>query len=507
MRRLFTNTVVTSIDYFILVVLNLLATPVLITHFGVAGYGAFVFLSIFSIYGALSFFDLGMEGSLMNFVARFDAAGDKRKLQDTLSISIVYYAVLGVILGALLYASAGFITTRLLDDSGALGRGTVMTALSYISINIVLQFLTIPFTAILQGLRRYVITKSINSILNVLRYGLVIAIALISHRIDLAFLVILGLTLLRLIILLAVFAFRLAYFRSMRIRLDVSLLRTLFSYSSILLVSRLIGLIWNQIDKILIWLYLAVASMTIYDVIARPAALLRLVMSILNSAVIPEVARLHENSDIAAIKNLYITLVRVAYLILLPILAVLYVYIGDLLHLWVGETFVPHAYLAAIFLSVYLVLPIASVASTVVIGMEKVKQTIWIAILATGINIVLSIVLLHFLGLAGLLVATLCSYLVSAPLYLWVMMKLLDFRIGDVMRPVLLIALPAAASCLLNLLLHYVLNGYYLLMGVVGIAILAVNYVFNFACLLTAREKDFLKERLTSMRTHLPSFF
>jgi O-antigen/teichoic acid export membrane protein len=328
MKRLFNNTAFTTIDYFVLIVLNLLATPILIKNFGVEGYGAFVFLSIFSIYGALTFFDLGMEGALMNYVARFDADTNHKKLQDTLSISLAYYTILGLLVGTLIYFSGGFITSRLVDDSPVLNRAAVATSLTVISVNIFLQFLTLPFAAILQGLRRFVITKSVNSGITILRYLLIIVAAIYFHRIELAFMIITGLTVINLVVFLYIFMFRMPQFRHMRIRFNFSLLRTLFNYSSILFVSRIIGLICNQVDKVLIWLYLAITSMTVYDVVARPANMLRLTITIINSAVIPEVARLHHLNDLTSIRKLYINLVRYAYLILLPILVLLYVYIG-----------------------------------------------------------------------------------------------------------------------------------------------------------------------------------
>ncbi len=496
MKRLFNNTLFTSIDYLILIVLNLLATPILITHFGIDGYGAFVFLSIFSIYGALSFFDLGMEGSLMNFVARFEAEGDKRKLQDTLSASLVYYSLLGLILGIAIYIFGDFIAARLADNGSALNHTHVKTSLSIISINIFLQFLTVPFAAVLQGLRRFMITKSINSIMNILRYLLIIIIAIYYHRIDYAFMIITGLTVLRLIILLSIFFIRLPHFHGMQISFNYALLRTLFNYSSILFINRLIGLISNQIDKVLIWLYLVVANLTIYDVVSRPANLLRLVLSILNSAIIPEVARLHQLNDLVAIRKMYINLIRYAYLIILPILALLGVYINDLLRLWVGGEFVPHSYLAIILLAVYAVLPIPSISSTVVVGLEKVKQTIWIAIVATVINIILSLTLLHHLGLAGLLIATLVADIFCVLPYLSAMKRFLGFSIRQFAASLLPIAIISLLFLACHTIQRLIFSDQTIIIILLAVVLFAGNCLVNYRYLLSDEEKLFLRERI-----------
>jgi len=275
MKRLFNNTLASLVDYAVLLMLNLLATPLLIKYFGIDGYGAFVFLSIFSIYGALSFFDLGMEGSLMNYVPRMVLNGDRRKLQDTLVVSLGYYALVGIVLGLVFYAFGGVIAGRLLHDNAVLSRTSVLNAVAVISLMIFVQFLTVPFTAILQGMRRFVVTKGISVAMNIMRYVLIIIVAIETGRIDFAFMVILGLTVLRLLVLITIFVFNVPQFQGIRLRFNFPLLRTLMSYTSLLFVYRLIGLIHNQIDKFLIWLYLVVSSMTIYDVVVRPANILR----------------------------------------------------------------------------------------------------------------------------------------------------------------------------------------------------------------------------------------
>ena len=145
MKRLFDNTVFSSLDAFVLVVLNLVATPILISNFGVSEYGVFIFLSVFSTYGMLSFFDLGMEGSLLNYVARFDAAGDRDSIQDSLTISLLYYGAIGLILGLALYFCSGLIAERTIDDTGSLNRAIVMRATHFVSVNVVAQFLTQHF--------------------------------------------------------------------------------------------------------------------------------------------------------------------------------------------------------------------------------------------------------------------------------------------------------------------------------------------------------------------------
>ncbi len=498
MNALFRNTVFSGLDLIILIILSFLATPVLIHNFGVDGYGAFVFLSVFSIYGMLSFFDLGMEGSLMNHVARIDANGATTELEDALSVSLAYYAALGSILGVVLYLCGDIIASRMLGEHSALNKEEALTAMTYVSVNIVIQFMTLPFAAILQGLRQFVLTKSINSIMNIGRYILLIVIAVKFHRIDLAFLVIMCLSGVTLIVYVGVFFLRRTAFRGMRPRFNLTLLRRLFSYSGILFVNRLIGLLCNQVDKFLIWFFQAVAGMTIYDVVTRPANLLRLVLSVLNSAIIPEVARLHQINDLSSLRRLFVDLVRYAYLILLPLLAVLFVFMDYLLRAWVGELFASSSYLALILLSAYLVLPIPSIASTMVVGMEKVKQTMWISIAYTLVKIVGSLILLNVIGLAGLMIGTLLAEVFYLAPYSLSMKKFLEMEVEALVKPLVPIVAVSVVAVGSYLLVRLLLSDNYVAMGSCAGIILVIHAGVNYRFLLHDNERSYLNQVLRS---------
>jgi O-antigen/teichoic acid export membrane protein len=498
MKRLFNNTVFSGIDLGVLVILNLLATPILIKYLGLAEYGVFVFLSVFSTYGMLSFFDFGMEGSLLNYVARFEAAGDRERIQDTLTIALIYYGVIGLILGVVLALASGLITGRFADDAVLINQDAVLRATYIVAVNVVVQFLTLPLTAVLQGLRRFVITKATNSVLMTLQYVTLMVSAAIYQRVDVAMVVVLCITVCRLGVLSFVVWFRTDYFRPMRFRVSWDLFKTFFSYSSILLVSRVIGMVFNQMDKFLIWLYLAATHMTVYDIAVRPATLLRMLITTVNSAIIPEVARLHEKNDIAPIRALYINLVRYAYLLVMPLLAVLYGHMESILTLWVWVGLGKYYPLALVVVSVHLMSPITAVASTMAVGLQLVKKVLWISIIASVIKIVLSALLLSWKGLIGLLIATLIAEIFMVGPYLTAMMRILEMKAGELFRPILKIVAAAVPFGLIHFGVNY-LYGHTTVIWLPAAAGLAlIHLAVSYRYLLRERERAYLMERLRS---------
>lgn len=482
-------------DAFALVCLSLLATPALIRSFGVDGYGVFVFLSIFSVYGLLSFLDLGMEGSLMNYVARYQAADDRDKLRSCLSISIGFYGTIGAVLATALYLLAGYIGSRFIDSTGVLDRQMITAAVRIVAANVFLQFLALPLNAILQGMRRFVITKSVSTLIMIVQYALLILTAVYFRRIDYGFMAILVASALRLGALSYIALIRLPHFRPLRLSIDREVVRSLTSYSGILFVSRIVGLIFNQMDKFLIWLFLAVARLAVYDVVVRPANLVRMLISIINSAVVPEAARLHQRHDIAGIKVLYIDLVRYAYLIVLPVVVVAWVHIDVLLTLWVGADFAEYGNLVRIMLAVYLIAPLPSMASTIVVGMELVRKTIWISVVASVINVALSLALLKSMGLAGLLTATLVAEVFMLFPYLSMMKHILGLGAAELIQPmtrIMALSAPFVASQLVLGVLP-IRSPWLLLSCVAGLA--SLHAAVHVRYLLTDRERRYLLEK------------
>ncbi|MFQ5499603.1 MAG: oligosaccharide flippase family protein, partial [Candidatus Zixiibacteriota bacterium] len=271
--------------------------------------------------------------------------------------------------------------------------------------------------------------------------------------------------------------------------------RSLTSYSGILFVSRIVGLIFNQMDKFLIWLFLAVARLAVYDVVVRPANLVRMLISIINSAVVPEAARLHQRHDIAGIKVLYIDLVRYAYLIVLPVVVVAWVHIDVLLTLWVGADFAEYGNLVRIMLAVYLIAPLPSMASTIVVGMELVRKTIWISVVASVINVALSLALLKSMGLAGLLTATLVAEVFMLFPYLSMMKHILGLGAAELIQPmtrIMALSAPFVASQLVLGVLP-IRSPWLLLSCVAGLA--SLHAAVHVRYLLTDRERRYLLEK------------
>lgn len=498
MNKFLKNTFFVGFESVSLIFLNLMATPLLINGFGIDIYGIYIFLNLFSVFGALMLFDFGLEGALMTFISKHDANKETEKINEAFSVALIIYMFISTCISVIFWAMGDIIISSFLEESITISSEELYLTIKIITLNIFIQFLSLPFIAFLQGLRKYQITKSINIFLTFIQYTAVIYIALSYHNLSYVFFAILGVSIIRLLILIYFVIFRSDIGLKVKLVYNQNVLKKLVNFSSILFVSRLIGLIFNHMDRFLIWRFLEISSLAIYDVVSRPANLLRMLISIINSTLIPEVSRIQNDPN--KIKELFSSVVRLTYIILIPILTFLFIYIDKLLSLWVGDDFVQYSHYSMILLIVYGFSPIPSTASTIAVGMQMVKKTIWISIVAALINLIVSFVLLFEFGLLGLFLATfVAQFFMVFPYYLFMSNKLdLDFM--TFFKPIF-------KTTLVNI--PFILIQYYILIAVVGsfyflfsvvFLIMALQYVSSYYFLLNNYEQNTIMNIIAKIR-------
>ena len=146
MHKHLNNTLIVGIDSIVLIIATLIAIPFLVHSLGLEMYGLFVFLNIFSIYGALLLFDFGLEGSVINYVARFDSDHNGDKVQSVFSSALIFYALLGMVAAFIFYSFSGMIYESFSGDIPNNKLESFENSLRLIPILMILQFLSVDLT-------------------------------------------------------------------------------------------------------------------------------------------------------------------------------------------------------------------------------------------------------------------------------------------------------------------------------------------------------------------------
>jgi O-antigen/teichoic acid export membrane protein len=105
---------------------------------------------------------------------------------------------------------------------------------------------------------------------------------------------------------------------------------------------------------------------------------------------------------------------------------------------WVGGQYAYMSGPTELFLVYQLVISSATIAHTILIGLGRVRTVALYATAATGINLVISIALVHPLGISGVIIGTLVGFGITAPLYIRLALNLLSMGIGQFVREAIL---------------------------------------------------------------------
>lgn len=410
--KLLRNTLYSGIEVFLLVVSGLILTPVLINSIGTVQFGAFVFLSLISFTGMLSFLDFGMEGALINKISTFKSLKDNTLVRKVCFSGLIFYLIFALFVLFLVFAFDPFIVNKLVELK--IQEQSAINSLFFVKLIVFFQFLSKAISAFLEGFQRYDILKLTSSFFILLQTILIIYLSLKNPSLEIIFKIIAIVTITRLSLLLLFSIFKENY--SIYPHFDKEIWKSLIGFSLILFLSRLVGLIYNNSDKLIIFLLSNLSVLAGFDIANRFQNLLRNIVSVGVSALIPHIAERANDKNFNVHKE-FITVTKSIFIILSPVSIILLIHAEMIIKLWVGAGFEDYSIFVSLFVVVLLINIPSSVISTFVVGLTKVSETIWIPVACSISRLILGIVLFNFIGLFGLLYAAIVCELIMCFFY------------------------------------------------------------------------------------------
>ncbi|MEO5988206.1 MAG: oligosaccharide flippase family protein, partial [Candidatus Eisenbacteria bacterium] len=170
--RVLWNVITNYLRFLLAAVIGFVLTPMLVHHLGDQDYG--LWTTVFSLTGYFGLFDQGIRPSLVRYISRDHAIGDREGLSRTISSAIVLYTFVGVItmLVAVLLASRTDVWLRV--DPALHDIAPVLVLI--VGATLALGFPLGVFGAALSGLQRYDIANWVGMAIGVLRLGVFAAV-------------------------------------------------------------------------------------------------------------------------------------------------------------------------------------------------------------------------------------------------------------------------------------------------------------------------------------------
>lgn len=314
-------------------VLGLVVVPVYLKYLGIEAYGLIGFFA--TVQALFQILDLGMAPTINREIARYSASGrwdDAGNLLHT--IAVIYWCVAGLICIAMM-AFAHTISGHWLK-SETFQRETVTHAVMLMGLVIACRWPTGLYQGALNGMQRVAVSSGINiAMVSLSALGAVCVLAFVSPTVDAFFLWQAGVGFIYAIVVRWA-AWR-AIGRAGETGFDVRALRSIWRFSAAMMALTFAGLVFSQLDKVLLSKLLSLAAFGQYTLAGVVASALGILITPFYNAIYPRFSAYVARGQQTQLLELYNVSGRLLATVLFPVAMVIAVDGDDLIRLWIGN--------------------------------------------------------------------------------------------------------------------------------------------------------------------------
>jgi O-antigen/teichoic acid export membrane protein len=378
-----------------------IATPIVLHHLGKAAFGAWGLIA--ALIGYSSLLDLGVGLTVTRFVAERAHLSDRTELHRITSTAVTVYAVAGALLLVAGVVGAGPISVGF-HLHGAL-REQFRIALSVMSVALGITFPGALYTGMNQGFGRFRQQNIMVMVQALTGTGVTIAIALLGGGlVPLA----IGWT----ACVLAGFVMKVLYARwGLRLSpsprgFDRARARTLISVSVWMFIINIAAKVIFNTDTVVVGSVLSTVAVAHYTVALGPATAVRTLTDQFNSVTYTSAASLRAQDEKLGLSRLLLEATRVITCFILPFLVLFLLWGRQFLALWVGPSLSASAPTLDVLVFGMLAVSVQATATQILLAHELQRRIAVIALLEAGVNLTLSIILAHTMGIEGVALGT-----------------------------------------------------------------------------------------------------
>ncbi len=382
-------------------IVGLFYTPFAIHYLGEGEYG--VFAIALSAISFLTILDMGFNQTMIRYIARYKALGDKEGEERINGMFLVLYSVI-----ALVALIAGMILTIFIEDIFAGSASVGLTEWEAMRLKVVFAILLINlvgsfpmgiYTAILNANEGFVVLKGVNILTFVLTYtGMTIALFCGYGAVSLA--------VITTVVSLVLKLFQGIYVQGkykprFRIRgWDKALFMEVFAFSFFIFLNIVIDQLYANTDKVILGIVQNSVVVTIYTVGVQFTSYFEQLSTSISGVFLPRITELTTKEDgMKEISSIFVRIGRIQFLILGFLMSGFIVLGRMFIGLWVGDE-MGEAYGIALVVILPAIIPLSqNIGISVIRALNRHRfrslMYLGIAVINVGLSIPLAI---HFGG-------------------------------------------------------------------------------------------------------------
>lgn len=424
------------------VVIALVLTPFMIHQLGLQAYGVWALalsLTYFGGYAALT--DLGVEGAAVRYIAEARAAKDTEAVSGIVSSAFAFFSCAALVLTPPLVLLAPVFVNLFSVDSQYERAATY--AFAFVAAQLVFDLPARAFFAALEGSQQSAMYQAVLLVRSLVQAALFVAVLVTDRGIGS-----LGAASFFSSGAMFVAAWFLARrqlpgLQLSRRHVSRAVMRSLFVFGGGLFLLRIVGTLYQNMDKVIIGIALGPTSVAIYQIANQLHLAVSLVQSVSASALMPATAYLRERREI--LRDMFLRGTSYTVALSMPVLVAAFVLAGPLIRTWLGDSVASAIGPSRLFL-VYLGFAVFTiVGSTMVVALGQLRFLGIIAAANLALNFALSVALVHPLGVNGVILGTLIAQVLAWPPVVGFLLHRFGVRLAEWVRCVIVPNLPGFA--------------------------------------------------------------
>jgi len=388
-------------------------SPFILHHLGDDAFGLWVL--IFSLTGYYGIFDFGIRSSLIRYVSKFQATGDKDQLARLINTSLFSYSCLGAILlvptalGTLYVDRLFHIPPTFLRDARIL--------FLIVGSSLALGFPLGISGGILEGLQRFYLLNWTNMVSLVVRATLIVLALRHGYGLLTVALITVSLPLIVAAIRAGIAQRILAIPYGWKY-VDRESLRQVANYGSVTFMIIVAARLRFKTDAVIIGSFLSAAAITHFSIGARLVDYAGEVVSSLAQIFTPMSSQFHAVGDYDRLRKIFIAGNRACAFVMFPICVTLIVMGKSVIEAWMGPRYVSSYIILLILLIPSTLYTAQTTSNRILFGMSQHRPLAIIVLIEGVANVILSIALVRPLGIVGDAIGTAIPLLCTAIFFL-----------------------------------------------------------------------------------------
>jgi O-antigen/teichoic acid export membrane protein len=389
-------------------------SPFILHHLRDDAFGLWIL--IFSLTGYYGIFDFGIRSSLIRYVSKFQATGEKDELARLINTSLFSYTCLGAILmvptvlGSLYVDRLFHIPLVFLHDARIL--------FFMVGSSLALGFPLGISGGILEGLQRFYLLNWTNMVSLVVRAALIVLA--LRHGLGLLTVALITVSLpLLTSAIRAVLAQQILAIPYGWKYVDRNSLRQVANYGSITFMIIVATRLRFKTDAVIIGSFISAAAITHFSIGARLVDYAGEVVSSLAQIFTPMSSQFHATGDYSRLRMIFIAGNRACAFVMFPICVSLIVMGKSVIEAWMGRQYISSYTVMLVLLIPSTLYNAQTTSNRILFGMSMHKSLAIIVLMEGAANVILSIALVRPWGIVGDAVGTaiplLCTALVFLP--------------------------------------------------------------------------------------------